>query len=85
MSSHKGSSRRILRRVVAAIFVIVAGVPASFAQMPATDRPIPSITVGYADLNLATPEGSRVLYQRLRTVKQIRSPQLAQIAGKQRR
>src|SRR5262245_24585105 len=55
----------ITRKVVAAIFATVVSVPVSFAQVPAKDRLIPSITVGYADLNLAKPEGSRVLYQRL--------------------
>lgn len=100
----------LTRRVVAAIVATVASVPASFAEAP-------SITVSYADLNLAKPEGSQVLYQRLveaarklcpeagyvtelrqnreaqrcvadtveRTLKQIKNPQLAQIAARQRR
>jgi UrcA family protein len=106
-----------MRRVVAAIIATVAGVHASFAETPAKDRETTSITVGYADLNLAKPEGSRVLYQRVvdaaqklcpttgyvtelrqnrdaqrcvtdtveRTLKQIKSPQFAQGAARQRR
>ncbi|MEJ0039264.1 MAG: UrcA family protein [Gammaproteobacteria bacterium] len=111
MSSHTASSNRITRIVVAAILATAVGVPgASFAQVPDSS---PSITVKYSDLNLATPEGSRVLYQRLvdaavkvcpqtgnaaelrnnrdarrciaktieQTVKQIKSPQFAQVAA----
>jgi UrcA family protein len=62
MSSHTGSSGRLTRIAIAAIVAIAAGIPASsFAE----DSDAPAVTVKYTDLNLATTEGSRVLYQRL--------------------
>jgi UrcA family protein len=63
MSSLIASSARIARTVVAALLATTAaGVPASYAQSLMT---APAITVNYSDLNLATTEGSHVLYQRL--------------------
>ena len=37
----------------------------SFSAVSAADSNSPSITVKYADLNLATPSGARVLYRRI--------------------
>jgi UrcA family protein len=119
MSSHTDFARRILRAVLlAAIVATAAGVPASsFAQSAAHERDTRSIKVRYADLNLATEDGTRILYQRLvaaaervcpaagkpaelrqnRTarscinaavqdaVKQVRNPQLAQVAASRMR
>lgn len=63
MSSPTASSARIARTVVAALLATTAaGVPASYAQALMT---APTITVSYSDLNLATTQGSHVLYQRL--------------------
>jgi UrcA family protein len=114
MSSHTGSSGRLTRIAIAAIVAIAAGIPASsFAE----DSDTSAVTVKYTDLNLATTEGSRVLYQRLvdaarqvcpplgnaaelrtnreaqrcitasveRAVKQVKSPQFAQVAASQMR
>ena len=114
MSSHT-ASRRITHLIVAAIIATAVGVPACFAQGALSDSDVPSVTVKYSDLNLATPEGSRTLYHRLvvaarrvcptvghtaelrlsgevqhcisaavqNAVKQIRNPQLAQLARSQ--
>jgi len=66
MSSLIASSARIARTVVAALLATTAaGVPACYAQSLMTDGLAPAITVNYSDLNLATTEGSHVLYQRL--------------------
>jgi UrcA family protein len=114
MSSHTASSGRITRIVAAAIVAFAVGVPASsFAQAPLQDGSIPTVIVNYSDLNLATPQGSHALYQRLvgaaqqvcpkrsyaselshnreaqrcvtaaveRAVKQVKSPQFAQVAA----
>jgi UrcA family protein len=113
MSSHTGSPRGIMRAVFAAIVAATVSIPVSFAQTAADKRGIRSVTVQYSDLNLATPEGSRILYHRLvdaaervcpqvgrradlrlypaaqscinaavqDAVKQIRNPQLAQMAA----
>jgi len=117
MSSHAASSRRITRLTVATIFATAVSAPACFAQVTSNDSDAPSITVKYTDLNLATPEGSRVLYRRLvaaarricpdtgnaaelrqnreaqrcitvtvqQAVKQVRSPQFAQVAESEMR
>ena len=117
MSSHAASSRRVTHLIVAAILATAVGVPASFAQVASNDGDAQSITVKYTDLNLATPEGSRVLYHRLvaaarrvcpdtgnaaelrqnrdaqrcitatvqQAVKQVKSPQFAQVAESQMR
>ena len=114
MSSHT-ASRRITRLIVAAIIATAVGVPASFAQGALRDSDVPSVTVKYSDLNLATPTGSRTLYHRLvvaarrvcpavghpaelrqnreaqycisatvqNAVKQVKNPQLAQVAESQ--
>jgi len=117
MSSHAASSRRVTHLIVAAILA-TAVVPASFAQVASNnDSDAQSITVKYTDLNLATSEGSRVLYHRLvaaarrvcpdtgnaaelrqnrdaqrcitatvqQAVKQVKSPQFAQVAESQMR
>ena len=113
MFSHTGSSGRVVRIVVAALVATAAGIPVSFAQESETT----SVTVKYTDLNLATTEGSRVLYTRLveaaqkvcpevghaadlrgnrearaciaatveQAVKQVKSPQFAQVAASQMR
>src|SRR6478736_5089205 len=66
MSSHTASSARVTRKVVAALLATtVSVVPASYAQSLMNDGAAPSVTVKYSDLNLATTEGSRVLYLRL--------------------
>ncbi len=66
MSSHIGSSARVTRIVVAALLATTAAVvPASYAQVLMSDGQTPSVTVRYSDLNLATSEGSHVLYARL--------------------
>jgi len=118
MSSHAASSRRVTHLIVAAILATAVGVPASFAQVASNnDSDAQSITVKYTDLNLATSEGSRVLYHRLvaaarrvcpdtgnaaelrqnrdaqrcitatvqQAVKQVKSPQFAQVAESQMR
>jgi UrcA family protein len=113
MSSHTGFSRGIIRAVFAAIVAATVGVPASFAQNAADKSHMRSVTVQYSDLDIATAEGSRILYHRLvdaaervcpqvgrpadlrlypaarscinaavqDAVKQIRNPQLAQMAA----
>jgi UrcA family protein len=113
MSSHTRFWRGIMRAVFAAIVATTVGVPASFAQNAADKRDTRSVKVQYSDLNLATAEGSRILYHRLvdaaervcpqvgrradlrlypaaqscidaavqDAVKQIRNPQLAQMAA----
>jgi UrcA family protein len=114
MSSRIGSSGRVTRIVVAALLATIAAVvPASYAQVLMNDGPAPSVTIRYADLNLATDEGSHALYERLvgaaervcparghmmeirhnrerercistavdRAVKNIKSPQFAQVAA----
>ena len=65
MTSHTASSVALLRIAAAAFVAIAVGIPASFAQTSIKDGEIPSVTVRYADLNLATEEGSRALYARL--------------------
>ena len=113
MFSHTSSWGRIARIVAAAIVATTFGIQASHAQVAATDIDVPSVVVKYDDLNLATKEGSRVLYNRLesaaervcprvgvvtelrrnqevrqcvtasveRAVKEVRSPQLAEVAA----
>jgi UrcA family protein len=54
-------------RIVTAIFVAVA---ASFSAVSAADSSSASITVKYADLNVASPSGARVLYERIRAAAQ---------------
>jgi UrcA family protein len=65
MTSHTALSVRT-SFVIAAAFAATASIPATaFAQTHIDDREIRSVTVRYADLNLATEEGSRQLYDRL--------------------
>ena len=117
MSSHTASWGRGARIIFAAVVATTLCVSASQAQVSTKDGDIPSIAVRYSDLNLATEEGSRVLYSRLvaaaqqvcpqkgyvmelrqnrdaqrcivssveQAVKQVRSPQLAQVARSQMR
>ena len=66
MSSHIASPARATRTVVAALLTTtVSAIPASYAQSIEQDGEPPSETVNFSDLNLATTEGSQVLYQRL--------------------
>jgi UrcA family protein len=66
MSSHIASSARATRTVVAALLTTsVSAIPASYAQSAEPDGDPPSEVVNFSDLNLATTEGSRALYQRL--------------------
>jgi len=54
-------------RAAAAVFaaMVAASASTSFAQASAKEGEIPSVTVEYGDLNLATEAGSRALYERL--------------------
>jgi UrcA family protein len=66
MSSHIASSARATLTVVAALLgTAVLGIPVSHAQFLGIEDEAPSVKVDFSDLNLATTEGSRVLYQRL--------------------
>jgi UrcA family protein len=57
-----------LRGLIAtAIFGALAS---SFSAVSAADPSSASITVKYADLNLASPSGARVLYERIRAAAQ---------------
>ena len=117
MFLHTASWARIARVIAAAVVAITFKTPASHAEDVAIDSDVPSVSVKYADLNLATEEGSRILYHRLvaaaervcprighvtelsrnrdaraciadsvdRAVKQIRSPQLAEVAASKMR
>jgi UrcA family protein len=51
---------------VAAFGVLTSGSFVANAQRAEAAAQIPSITVGYADLNLSTPAGVEALYARLR-------------------
>jgi UrcA family protein len=63
MKSHTASSARTTR--IAAIVALIVGASAAFAQPPMSHDDIPKVAVSYSDLNLATAEGSTVLYRRL--------------------
>lgn len=53
------------------IAVAIFGVLASgFSAASAADSSSVSVTVKYSDLNITTPSGARVLYERLRTAAQ---------------
>jgi UrcA family protein len=57
-----------LRRLIAtAIFGALAS---SFSAVSAADPSSASVTVKYADLNLASPSGALVLYERIRAAAQ---------------
>ncbi len=57
-----------LRGLIAtAIFVALAS---SFSAVSAADPSSASITVKYADLDIASPSGARVLYERIRAAAQ---------------
>jgi len=57
-----------LRGLIAtAIFVALAS---SFGAVSAADPSSASITVKYADLDIASPSGARVLYERIRAAAQ---------------
>jgi UrcA family protein len=62
---HHRSSRRMGLRIaaMAAGIVAAAATGVSAAATPAADAP--SVVVHYADLNLATEQGARVLYRRI--------------------
>ena len=53
--------------ITTAIFVALA---LSFGAVSAADPSSASITVKYADLDIASPSGARVLYQRIRAAAQ---------------
>jgi len=53
--------------IASAIFVALA---ASFCAVSAADPSSASITVKYADLDIASPSGARVLYERIRAAAQ---------------
>jgi UrcA family protein len=65
MSSHIASSARATRTVAAALLANAVSVVPVSAQFVTNDEEAPSVTVNFSDLNLATTEGSRALYQRL--------------------
>jgi UrcA family protein len=65
MSSHIASSARATRTVAAALLANAVSVIPVSAQSVTNEDEAPSVTVNFADLNLATTEGSRALYQRL--------------------
>jgi UrcA family protein len=46
---------------------IFAALASSFSAVSAADPSSASITVKYADLNVASPSGARVLYERIQT------------------
>jgi UrcA family protein len=57
-----------LRRLIAtAIFCALAS---SFSAVSAADPSSASVTVKYADLNIASPSGALVLYERIRAAAQ---------------
>jgi len=53
--------------IASSIFVALA---ASFSAVSAADPSSASITVKYADLDIASPSGARVLYERIRAAAQ---------------
>jgi len=53
--------------IASSIFVALA---ASFCAVSAADPSSASITVKYADLDIASPSGARVLYERIRAAAQ---------------
>ena len=57
-----------LRGLIAA--AIFAALASSFSAVSAADSSSDSITVKYADLNVASPSGARVLYERIQTAAQ---------------
>jgi UrcA family protein len=65
MTSHTASSDKITCAIAAAFVALSLSSSASFAQARVQDGEIRTKTVKYADLNLATDEGSRELYGRL--------------------
>jgi UrcA family protein len=81
MFSHTASWGRIARIVAAAIVItaVALGVPPVHADDTATNTDVPSIAVKYSDLNLATEEGSRVLYRRLEAAAGKVCPQIGYV------
>jgi UrcA family protein len=68
MTMNIATPRTGLRALIAtAIFGALA---ASFGAASAADLSSVSVTVKYADLNIASPSGARVLYQRIRAAAQ---------------
>jgi UrcA family protein len=65
MTSHTGSSVLIKRAAAAAFVSMAISATSSFAQARETEADTRTVTVKYADLNLATEDGSRELYNRL--------------------
>jgi UrcA family protein len=59
------SSSTGLRGLIAA--AIFGALASSFSAVSAADPSSPGITVKYADLNVASPSGAVVLYERIRT------------------
>lgn len=61
------SSTRLRGLIATAVFGALAS---SFSAVSAADSSFASITVKYADLNVASPSGALVLYERIRTAAQ---------------
>jgi UrcA family protein len=60
-------SNGLRRLIAAAIFGTLAS---SFSAVSTADPSSASVTVKYADLNIASPPGARVLYERIRAAAQ---------------
>ena len=84
MFSHTISRGRIARITAAAIAATTFGVQASHAQVATEDVDVPSVIVKYDDLNLATTEGSRALYNRLETAAERVCPRVGYVTELQR-
>lgn len=59
------SQTSAVRMMVATALLALAATAAGAQAAPQSATDIPAITVKYSDLNLATPEGNRVLYRRI--------------------
>lgn len=64
MKMHQKSNR--IFRPFSILAVLAAGLAAGQVMAGPLDSP-PSVTVNYADLNLANPAGVRILHQRIET------------------
>jgi UrcA family protein len=65
MTSRTASSITGTHTIAAAFAAFALSASASFAQIPAREGEVRSVTVQYGDLNLASEAGSRTLYDRL--------------------
>jgi len=79
MFSHTPSWGRIACAIAVAIFATAIGIPASHAQVVSIESDVPTVSVKYSDLNLATEHGSRVLYNRLETAAQRVCPRVGYV------